>query len=132
VDVYDKPSWGGNTTWLDELFTFEVPPTHLTTIGDWSQTFSVNNTALGTLQDCLLSTLGGVGGIPVIGAMDFTTNIAQAFYYNGLGNVTGTIANIAGSLTNAMRAGLPPAGLEVPPKLSKSTSTSNGCGSSFL
>ena len=104
VDVYDKPSWRGNTTWLDELFTFDVPSTHLTTIGDWSRTFSVNNTALGTLQDSLLSTLGGAGGISVTGTMDFTTNIAQAFYYNGLDNVPGTIANIADSLTNAMRA----------------------------
>jgi hypothetical protein len=103
VDVYDKPSWTGNTALLDASFTFEVPPTHLTTIGDWNRTFSINNIALATLQDSLPSSLEGEGGITVTGTMVFTSDIAQAFYYNGLNNVPRTIANIADSLTNAMR-----------------------------
>ena len=47
--------------------------------------------------------MNGAGGVSVSGFLDFISNIAQAFYYNGRENVPRTIANIADSLTNAMR-----------------------------
>jgi Protein of unknown function (DUF3176) len=93
LDVYDEV----------KSTTFDVPTSHLESIGQRSRAFSVNYTAMTALQDSLGATLLGETGNNVVGQFAFTSGIAQGFYYNGGANVVRTLANIAEALTNAMR-----------------------------
>ena len=82
---------------------FDVPSTHLTTIGQQNRTFTFNPTAQFALQSSLQKTLTSQMMQNVQGEYVFTNGIAQGFYYNGLQNVAATMDNIADALTNAMR-----------------------------
>ncbi|KAF7513919.1 hypothetical protein GJ744_006533 [Endocarpon pusillum] len=86
-----------------ETFFFDVPSTHLTTIGGRNRTFSVNTRSLEALQDSLGTALLGDTGRNETGQFAFTNWIAQGFYNNGVKNVETTFANIADALTDAMR-----------------------------
>lgn len=87
----------------NETITFDLPSTHLTTIGSRNRTFSINPNALWALQASVGVTLIGDCGTNVVGQYDFSTGIAQGFYLAGTDNVVRTIGNIADALTNAIR-----------------------------
>ncbi len=89
---------------VSESITFDVPSTHLTTIGDRNRTFSVRSSTLGSMRYSLQATLSGATGTDFRGEPMFTTGIAQGFHYSGLENIEATLANVADALTNAMRA----------------------------
>ena len=83
TDVFDEPNW----TTLGDLnsnHSFNVPPTHLTTISNQSRAFAIDKTALFTLQNPLGSTLVGGGGQTSGDIVQFTSDIAQGFYYRGI------------------------------------------------
>jgi len=92
----DKPIYA-------ETITFNVPSTHLTTIGNRNRTFFIKTTALQALQDSLGETLVGKSEQNAVGQFEFSSGIAQGFYYNGVENVVMTVNNIADALTDAMR-----------------------------
>lgn len=101
TDTFDEPQW----TLDNGVYTFDVPTTHLTTIGTWNRTFAVDEIALGGFLSALGNTLVGNCLNDVNGTYHFSTGIAQGFTQRGLkgDGIPRTLANIADALTNALQ-----------------------------
>jgi len=92
LDVFDKVGSNieaviGESTFIAN-FTFDVPTSHLESIGQRNRTFSINATAMDALQDSLGATLLGETGnnvgvsLPLQVALpkDFITRVAQMWW----------------------------------------------------
>jgi Protein of unknown function (DUF3176) len=105
IDVFDelKSTVRPEDDIINQTITFDVPLSHLKTIGSRNRTFSMDPAASRALQNSLGEIFAGKSMRGSSGHLEFTSGVAQGFYYNGVDNVVMTMADVADALTNLIR-----------------------------